>query len=265
MAFRKRAHSHQVARLLAMSIVTLLTGCFAPAFSPGGVEQPGQVGADACAKIVSARPEGVSLRVLADATLRRGSEAVSFRYAIVRKAPDSFRVDILPPTGAFTVGLFVFHEGRAIWLDSTEKRYIEVSGEGDLFERFIGLPGITRPVVEGLLLGVVPPLDCAQARVYRQEGGDVLLVDSESHIAWRVIEGTPKIREVSILNRSEQSVAVRGEIERAADGKPMRLLLSVFDPVEAQGELILTKVVENPSISERLFEITPPPNYERVD
>lgn len=265
MDFLKRAHAHQIMPLLAMSIVMLLSGCFAPAFSPGGLEQSGQGGADTCAKIISARTELVSLRVLADATLRRGSEAVSFRYAIAHKAPDSFRVDILPPTGAFTVGLFVFHEGRAVWLDSTERRYIEVSGESDLFERFIGLPGITRPVVEGLLLGVVPPLDCSQARVYEQDGGDVLLVDTESHVAWRVIDGTPKVREVSILNQSERSVAVRGEIERAADGKPMRLLLSVFDPVEAQGELTLTKVVENPVISERLFEITPPPNYERVD
>jgi hypothetical protein len=218
-----------------------------------------------CADIMAARTQGSSLRVLADATLRRGSESVSFRYAIVHRAPESFRVDVLPPTGAFTVGLFVFHKGKALWLDSGEKRYIEADGESDLFERFIGLPGITRPVVEGLLYGVIPPLDCARVRVYEQAGGDVLLVDSQSHVGWSLMQRTPRVREVSVLNDSDDKIVVQGRIEYSPEGKPRKLDLSVFDPVTAQGELVLTKVVENPHISDRVFEVSPPSNYERVD
>jgi hypothetical protein len=47
--------------------------------------------------------------------------------------------------------------------------------------------------------------------------------------------------------------------------RPERLELEVFDPIEARGELYLTKFVENPQLSDRLFEVAPPANYERIE
>lgn len=265
MSLRKISPLSASRQIAFFCVVLLLCGCFTPRFSPigdpRGVEEASQI----CADIMTQRKESASLRVLADATLRRGSEAVSFRYAIVLKAPDSFRVDILPPTGAFTLGLFVFHNGKAVWLDSHEKTFSEAEGESDLFERFIGLPGISRPVVEGLLYGTVPSLECSKVRVYLQDDGDVLLLDSASHVGWRVMQKTPRVREVFVLNKAEGRTALKGRVEYSTGMRPERLELEVFDPVEARGELYLTKFVENPQLSDRLFEVTPPTNYERVE
>ncbi len=248
-----------------LSMVVSFAGCFTPRFSPVGDSRGAEESMQICRDIMTQRKEAASLRVLADATLRRGSEAISFRYAIVHKAPDSFRVDILPPTGAFTLGLFVFHNGRALWLDSHEKTFSEAEGESDLFERFIGLPGITRPVVEGLLYGTVPRFECSKVRAYQQANGDVLLVDSASHVGWRVMQKTPRVREVFVLDTSEDRIAVKGHIEYSTGMVPQRLELEVFSPVEASGELYLTKVVENPKLPDSLFEVALPANYERVD
>ncbi len=265
MSLRKFSPFSATTKIAFLCVVLSLGGCFAPRFSPVGDPRGVEEASRICTDIMTQRKEGASLRVLADATLRRGSEAVSFRYAIVHKAPDSFRVDILPPTGAFTLGLFVFHNGKAVWLDSHEKTFSEAEGDSDLFERFIGLPGISRPVVEGLLYGTVPSLECSKVRVYLQENGDVLLLDSASHVGWRVMQRTPRVREVFVLNKSEGRTAVKGRIEYSSGMRPERLELEVFDPVEARGELYLTKFVENPQLSDSLFEVAPPANYERIE
>jgi hypothetical protein len=267
MLFRNSRRSEFSPSAFGLAVLLSLSGCFSPRFSPPGVPQGMTQSQEICHEIMTQRTAPTSLRVLADATLKHGSDSASFRYAIVRQAPDSFRVDVLPPAGtfAYTIGLFVYHEGRAVWLDAVEKRYTEARGEEELFERFIGLPGITRQVVEGLLDGTVPQLRCPSMKVFEQPNGDILLVDPIAKLAWRVLKRTPRIQEVLVLDASGERIAVKGTIDYSDSGRPQRVTLEVFKPVEASGELTLTKVVKNPTLSSELFEVEPPANYERVE
>lgn len=267
MLFLKTKQDGAPSHTVALVILILASGCFSPRFSPLGTPQGEARSREICEQVMSGRSAPTSLRVLADAAVKHGSDTVSFRYAIVRQAPDSFRVDVLPPAGtfAYTIGLFVFHNGQALWLDAVEKKYMEARGEEELFERFIGLPGITRQVVEGLLEGTVPELRCASVHVFEQATGDTLLVDPTSKLAWRVLKRTTKVMEVEVLDSRGERITVKGAVEYAEGDTPRRVTLQVYKPVEASGELTLTKVVKNPSLSPELFEVEPPASYERVE
>jgi hypothetical protein len=206
-----------------------------------------------------------SIRVLADATISSVTERASFRYVVVSKEPSSLRVDVLPVNGAFTLGLLVSHEGKALWLNSQERTYAEDSDERRLVAEYLGLRGVSRETVVALMTGTLPALSCSDVVVYEVENGDKILVDQRVHVAWHVRGASSEIVSARVLDPDGDVVEMEACVAGSDGHAPQSLALEIFSPARARVDLSLTKVVINPSLSERVFEVRPPANYTLVD
>lgn len=244
---------------------SFLTGCFRPSFQPGGMSLPPTTAQEMCSDVNKKRTATDSVRVLADATISSNSERASFRYVILSREPSSFRVDVLPVNGAFTLGLLVAHEGKAVWLNAQEKTYSEDTDEKKLVAEYLGLRGVSRETAVALMTGIVPKLSCPNVRVYQVPGGDRLFVDDNSHVAWRVKDTSTEVVAVQVLDDSGSAVEVEGTMSSPQAGASRMVTLDVFSPGRARVEMSLAKVVINPKLSDQLFEVRPPRDYSRVD
>lgn len=248
--------------LIALSV---LTGCFRPSFQPEGALVPTSSSQQVCAELNRSRGQVRSVRVLADATISSVAERASFRYVVVSQEPSSFRVDVLPLNGAFTLGLLVSHEGRAMWLNSQERTYSEDRDERRLVAEYLGLRGVSRETVVALMTGVLPKLSCPDVTVYEVANGDRILVDQRARVAWHVAGPSSEIISAQVLDPKGDAVEMEAVVARPQGGAPKTLALEIFAPARAHVDLALTKVVLNPTISERLFEVKPPSHYTLVD
>lgn len=248
-----------------LTLVTLITGCFRPSFEPEGAVVSPISSRQLCVELNTKRKPIQSVRVLADATISSVTERASFRYVVVSKEPASFRVDVLPLNGAFTLGLLVSHEGRALWLNSQEKTYSEDRDERRLVAEYLGLRGVSRETAVALMTGMLPPLSCSDVTVYGVENGDKIIVDQRAHVAWRVRGDSSEIVSARVLDPKGEVVEMEASVGGVEENAPRKLALEIFSPGRARVDLSLTKVALNPPLSERLFEVTPPSNYTLVD
>lgn len=248
-----------------MTLVSLMAGCFRPSFEPEGAAVSPGSSRQLCAELNSKRKPVESVRVLADATISSIAERASFRYVVVSKEPGSFRVDVLPVNGAFTLGLLVSHDGRALWLNSQEQTYSEDRDERRLVAEYLGLRGVSRETAVALMTGSLPMLSCADVTVYEVGGGDKMIVDQKAHVAWRVRGVSTEIVSARVLDPRGDVVEMEASVGAVEGNAPRTLALEIFSPARARVDLSLTKVVLNPPLSERLFEVKPPSNYTLVD
>jgi hypothetical protein len=169
---------------------------------------------------------------------------------------------MLPQEGAFTLGILVVKDGRTVLLDAQEKTYSTASDEAQLLEAFLGLEGVTRSVIVGLVTGVLPSIDCSLARAYRESDGSVSIVDASSQVVWHLSPQTFLVKGVHILDRSGRRVQISGEREPRADTSGIaNVRLSIFKPLEAQAEMLIKKLSIDPPLAESLFAVAIPPSY----
>lgn len=247
------------------TVVSLLAGCFRPSFEPEGAVLPQDSSQRLCADLNTQRKPVESVRVLADATISSVAERASFRYVVVSKEPSSFRVDVLPLNGAFTLGLLVSHDGKALWLNSQERTYAEDRDERRLVAEYLGLRGVSRETAVALMTGLLPKLSCSEITVYAGGNGDKILVDQRAQVAWRVRGNSSEIVSARMLDPKGDLVEMEASVGAANANAPRSVALEIFSPARAHVDLSLTKVVINPTLSDRLFEVTPPSNYTLVD
>ena len=248
-----------------VAVLSLVAGCFRPSFEPEGAVVPQDSSRRLCAELNTQRNPVESVRVLADATISSMAERASFRYVVVSKEPSSFRVDVLPLNGAFTLGLLVSHDGKALWLNSQERTYSEDRDERRLVAEYLGLRGVSRETAVALMTGLLPKLSCSDITVYEVGNGDKILVDHRAHVAWRVRGASPEIVSARVLDPKGEVVEMEASVGATEGSAPRVLALEIFSPARARVDLSLTKVAINPPLSERLFEVKPPTNYTLVD
>ncbi len=245
-----------------LALVLLLSGCFAPRFRPSGDAVTGAEAALVCRELLSRHAQVSSMRALVDATVSRSSESAAFRYVILSRGSDQFRIDMLPQEGAFTLGILVVKDGRTVLLDAQEKTYSTASDEAELLEAFLGLEGVTRSVIVGLVTGILPPIDCSSARVYRESGGYVSIADGTSQVVWHISPQSFLVKGVHILDRGGRRVQISGERETRAESSGLATVrLAIFKPLEAQAEMLVKKLSIDPPLSESLFAVAIPPSY----
>lgn len=245
----------------------VFSGCFRPAFHPEGASVPLVRAAAVCEKLNSQRIGVTSLRALVDATVTRGNEQGSFRYALISDEPAKFRLDVLPPagSGAYTLGLLVSDGGNVIWLDPQEKRFVRGSNEQDLIARHLGLHGVSRQVAIALMTGMVPPIDCAGATIFDLKDGDTLVVDNGAKVAWYLEGKTPQIKAAKFLDEGGSSCAMEVSLSGDSGGEARRLGLQIFSPASARVDLVVTRLIINPRLKPELFAVTPPRDYTSAD
>lgn len=245
----------------AVSLVVGLAGCFRPSFEPEGAVASADYSQRLCSELNATRQPIESVRVLADATISSVAERASFRYVVVSKEPTSFRVDVLPLNGAFTLGLLVAREGRALWLNSQERTYAEDTDERRLVAEYLGLQGVSRETAVALMTGALPKLSCPDVTVYSIGNGDSIIVDRHAHVAWRVQGTSSEIVSARVLDPHGDAVEMEATVSAPRGDSPRTLALDIFSPGRAHVDLALTKIVINPNLSERLFEVQPPAHY----
>lgn len=249
--------------LTLFGVVSLVfSGCVrAPVFAPG--EHINAASSQAlCGSLNAAREGAVSFRALLDATVRGpGSDAASFRYAIVGKADDKLRIDVLPSEGAYTLALITVRGGDALFLNTQEKRALEGCSVEQALEKLLGFNGMTPAAVKGLVLGQTPALDCRSVTVYRSDNSRVIFLDPVAHIAWEVDADSSELQRAHFL--SENGQAVLAIAERGERSGVRTVDFTIYKPVSATAQMQIRKLVPNPDIAESAFSVPVPPGYER--
>lgn len=233
-----------------------------PTFHPVG-ESVVKDEADATCRSLVARQESIrSARALVNATVRAGGDVASLRYAIVAKEPGRMRIDLLPPEGAYTLGLLVVTRNGATLIDTTNKTFAEDSDAERLTREFVGLPGLTPEVVLALVTGRLPPLSCSSTEVFRGVDGTVMVRDSESRIVWEIGPESNSIKSAHILDQSRERIAALAHI-RADDSGFRTVDFSVYSPTTASAEMLVRKLTINKDIPDELFSVAVPSGYSR--
>ncbi len=260
-------YRNYIRRVAVVGAFLLLSGCFRPTFRPEGIDVPSSNAHALCQEINLQRSEVKSLRALADTTVVRGSERFSFRYAVVSEEPSKFRVDVLPPAGggAYTLGLLVANDGKVLWLDPQEKRYVWGSSERDLIAKYIGLQGISRRVAVALMTGTVPRLSCDRVTMRLLGNNDVLVVDDESKVAWYLAGRTPRLKGAKVLDADGSSCEMEAALLAQDNERPGEIALQIFSPASARVTMTVTRLVINPTLKPELFAVSPPNDYTSAD
>ncbi len=248
-------------------VALMVSGCAArPPFEPETAPLVGPNAVGACETINAQRPAVTSFRSMAESTVTSGRSSVSFRYVIVARNPDSLRIDLLPPEGAFTLGMLIAQGSDVRVINTQEKTYSRQSGDAAAaLEQFLGLRGISPKVVEGLVTGVPPLFDCSQAVAFEEPNGTTIVIDERDRVAWTVSTEGARVRAFHVLERQEDSVRMEGMLYYSRGQSPSSMSLSVFDPREAHGVVLFKRITLNPPIADEVFEVSVPESYARVE
>lgn len=249
---------------LARALITLAmltSGCFAPRFKAPGEALGGPEAIKVCSALGMEQTPVPSLRALVEASVSSSDEAASFRYVILSHGSERFRIDMLPLEGAFTLGMLLVRDGKTVLLDAQEETYSVASNEEDLLQRFLGLEGVTREVILGLVTGVLPTLDCSSIRVYRDQTGTIFIKPASSPVVWEVVPASFSVRGLRILNQDGSRIQIQADRIQGVGAELPKIQLTVFKPLEAQIEMVIKKLSIGASLSESLFVVPIPPGY----
>jgi hypothetical protein len=128
-----------------------------------------------------------------------------------------------------------------------------------MFERFFGLEGINSEVIRALVTGGVPALNCEAVQVYHQGAGEITLLDTVRHYAWRVSEQSGEVLGVSILDESNS--ATLAVAQRTVKAQQRVIEITLYKPAQAEAQMFVARFNAKPNISSELFEVAVPSGY----
>jgi hypothetical protein len=216
-----------------------------------------------CQEVIEALLALSSFRALANTTVIYDGSVTSFRYVVIGKGVDKFRIDLLPDGGSYTIGMLVVDGDETILLNSQEKTFARSSDEQKLVKSFLGLEGITRPAVIGLLSGHLPPVSCDGVRLYRQVDS-LVLEDSIHGLVWYLSKDAQRVVRLLGLNDSRDRIVFEGQRVTKDDTGQGRVDLEVHSPAHVKVAIELERVGVNVSVADALFTVQIPSNFRDV-
>jgi hypothetical protein len=211
--------------------------------------------------LISPDQELQSIRALLDVTLRYGDEVGSLRYVVIARQPDSFRVDLLPDSGAFTLGMLVTNSGTTTILDAQEKSFIRGRDEAALIDSFLRIPGFSRDVVIGIVSGVLPKQLCHKVAIRSRPNGEYLIEDKVRSVVWYFDSLTRTVTGVAGVTDDGSHLRYFAQRSESEGGAPV-ISLQLHDPAEATVRMDVKKLVINPKLGDELFRVTIPGGYK---
>jgi hypothetical protein len=145
-------------------------------------------------------------------------------------------------------------------LDPGNKRFVQGCQPEDVFEKFFGLKGITPEVVRALITERLPALPCDSVQTYQSNSHLLQMVESRTPRAWTIDGDSGRVQGVTVLDTDETTVLARAEVETGAQRS---ILIEIFKPVHAHATLTIAKYSSNPSITDALFSVSIPADYEQ--
>ncbi len=261
---RPRVYEDFPMRIFILVLLVLISGCHRlPHFErPSEANRSSDSEAE-CQEVTRALPTLNSFRVLANTTVIHDGSATSFRYVVIAKEADKFRIDLLLEGGSYTIGMLVVDGSDATLLDSQQKTFTRSSNEQQLVKSFLGLDGITRPAVLGLLSGYLPRLPCEGIQLYHQDD-TIVFEDSLRSLVWYFDRREQQVVRLLGLNEEQNRVVFDGKrVATDVTGKVI-VALEVYSPAHVSVALELERVGVNVAVADDLFEVHIPSNFRDV-
>jgi hypothetical protein len=228
------------------------------------VELSSQLARQQCDDVAALQPRPQSVRSLLNATILHNGDRIGVRYAVLFRAPDDVRIDMLPEQGAYTLGMLVTHRGETVLLDTQERRFSVARNDRELFERFLGIAGVSGSLVVGLVSGAVPALECGTVSVFGGEGSErIALLDRSAGTVWEVDAISSQLRGVTVLQRGAERMVLRADRFPAEGQQPGRLVLDIFSPARARVEMTIERLTVDAQLPDSLFEVPIPQSYQQ--
>lgn len=211
-------------------------------------------------KDISERSEQIkNFRLLERVRSERNGETTVFRYAIVGNDSGDLRIELLPPTGVFTLAILSLTREGAVLLDTQERTVQRAKDERVLLQKMFGRLSITRAQLVGLLTGGVDG-DCSEMQLTKNEGGGVTI--RQESAAW-ILDRDLRLNSFYWNDQFSSTEIASGKVSRLQEGVPAkwRVLVNQLS-LQVEGELELAKF--NQPISPSLFKLAIPSDYKEL-
>lgn len=153
---------------------------------------------------LSATRQVSSLRALSRSTIEQGKSRSKVRHALVFEQPGKIHIETLPPVAAYALALLAGNEGKACYLDTTEKIAACADAASHLLQHSIGI-ALPAEDTLSLLAGRIPAKAFADlqssslVQLSRNHGEhDVLIRYGSKAYLWELDGGTGVLKRARI-------------------------------------------------------------------
>ena len=258
-------------------LVCALNACVSqpyPMLEPAGQAASPRERQEILTKLKQRDAELRSMRILARTTIDQGASINIVRYALVVSRPDWMRLEMLPPTGAYTLNLLVSTPQGALLLVPDEEQVYRSAHIESLLQRALGL-ALDVDTLSAYFAGRIPgrlleyfeqqgPLD-----IWYDRGSNTWSLFSPDRSYIFLLDG-----ESLLLKALQLREAPGGKLEAQIEYQPAAVFDNVALPKSVKLTLphqdlrmnfVLSAARVNQPISEHLFHIEVPEHYAARD
>ena len=213
--------------------------------------------------LLTARDAVQSYRALYRVVLYEGETRTIMRYALLAEPRGNLRLDILPISGVYTLGLFTVVDGKALALDPGNKRSFRSEDSGRAIRLSTGL-GVSAPELLAIALGTLPVGVNTQSVSLEKSHGALVLKATEGLQEWNIDPIDLHIKRVELRRREKQppvaTVEYQSFIKDGGINLPQTFVIS--KPRDnSRVELTLISHTLNVAIPAEKFMLVVPDDY----
>lgn len=197
--------------------------------------------------------------------VRQDSPKTSYRYAAVYKAPDSFRLEMFPDAGFYSLGLFVADKGRTVFIDQNEKKALLGSDTREFFQEVFGLP-VAGGDLPSILTGQLPARLVSDPVYswYRLPDGNLAVTNESLTEYWELSASSGLLKRVQLRDSVRERLLVEIQYTQygTIDGILMPIACTLEVPLAGVTlELARLQGVVNKKVASHLFTPEVPSSY----
>lgn len=250
-------------------ITIAFNGCFlfrsAPRPELVGEELSGAERSKLFQQLTNRSEQLVTFRGLTRTTVEHDNERSTFRHAVAIGTQDRMRVDVLPVSNAYPIGIFVSAAGSALWLNNVEKEAVRAKSGGDLLADTFGVP-VTESELRAYVTGVVPVSMFDSSSDVRVYGGpdQYQIIVGPYRYYFLIDRKTLDLLTVQRRNSSGRRIDLQVSCERYKEREGVRLpgkLIFSVPRYDVSATLVFTGQKINQAIQDSLFSISVPPDF----
>ena len=198
----------------------------------------------------------------------------SFRYVIALRHPKDIRIEIMPVNTAYTLAQFTSYNGKAYFIDSTEKKVYEGSSAEDFLKLFLKLPVQDSDLLP-LFAGKIPTRFFEEEKLnfYSTSQMNSIVIESANSLySWKVDKNTFNVEELVIKEpfKKEAVVIARYTDELEVVGsKSKHIIPQKINLTLPKDNIELVMSVNSPKINTKieddLYKVKMPDGFEVVE
>jgi len=256
-------------------VFATLSGCFnipPPSIVVSGVPLSSDGVKELCIRINQRAGEIENLRALYNVNLVHALGKDYFRYAVVAKAPDALRVDLLPTQGAFSLGIFSANASGAQMIDIPNKQVVISTNPDQMIQKLFGDLSVGKDDVMALLTGRVPSSTCSLESPPVVNFDPTLgryFLESYRGIGkikeiWEINSQSALLEGLLVYDRSGDNAGVEGRVDNLGEMDLPQHIGVVEFGTGAKADLDRKQAKVNTELKEALFDIQIPEGFEVV-